>query len=324
MAHELDTMEDGRARMAYSGTETPWHGLGQQLTEDATLDVWHKEAGMDWNIIETPVLYKEDSFEGVVPGRKVLLRNDTGSPLAVVGDQYKVVQPGEVLDFFADLIDHLGFKMSTAGVLFGGRRFWALADTGRAAEILKNDTVKGNLLLTTACDGTLATTAQFTSIRVVCNNTLRIALGDNAQARLRVSHRTTFDPKSIKEQLGLIDTGWDRFISSITDMTKVELAPQEGADFLIKLLGDPALAVSDQSPAVARKAGAVFDLWQGAGMGSNLDGVQGTLWGLLNGVTEYVDYHTGHRTVDARMDNALWGSGEELKTKAFELAKEYV
>ncbi|MBN0134206.1 DUF932 domain-containing protein, partial [Pseudomonas aeruginosa] len=88
----------------------------------------------------------------------------------------QVVQPREVLEFYRDLTQVSGYELETAGVLKGGRKFWALARTGQNTSLKGNDLVNGYLLLATSCDGTLATTATPTTVRVVCNNTLTIAV----------------------------------------------------------------------------------------------------------------------------------------------------
>jgi phage/plasmid-like protein (TIGR03299 family) len=95
-----------------------------------------------------------------------------------VSQRFQEVQPMEILHFYRDLTEQSGFELETAGVLKGGKKFWALARTGQSSALKGKDVSNGYILLATACDGTLATTAQFTSIRVVCNNTLAIALKD--------------------------------------------------------------------------------------------------------------------------------------------------
>ncbi len=113
--------------------------------------------------------------------QRVLYRSDTHAPLSVVSQRYQEVQPMEILNFYKDLTEQSGFELETAGVLKGGRKFWALATTGQSTALKGKDVSNGYILLATACDGTLATTAQFTSVRVVCNNTLAIALrGQNS------------------------------------------------------------------------------------------------------------------------------------------------
>src|SRR3990167_8361757 len=173
MAHLIETM-------AYAGA-TPWHGLGNNLPKKQPIEIWQREAGMDWQILESPVHFKADSIGHLgsihsYPEQKVLYRSDTKSPLSVVSKRYHTVQPREVLEFYRDLTEVSGYELETAGILKGGRKFWALARTGQGAALKGNDQVNGYLLLATSCDGTLATTATPTTVRVVCNNTLTIAL----------------------------------------------------------------------------------------------------------------------------------------------------
>ena len=195
MAHLVETM-------AYVGS-APWHGLGNQLTENQPLEVWAKEAGMDWTIREAPVRFiaGNDAYTGSImtfPENKVLFRSDTNAPLSVVSQRYQVVQPSEILEFYRDLTEVSGFELETAGVLKGGRTIWALAKTGQSMALKGNDVTNGYILLATACDGTLATTAQFTSIRVVCNNTLAVALANGNRGVVKVPHNTSFDAQACR------------------------------------------------------------------------------------------------------------------------------
>ena len=125
MAHEITSM-------AFTGA-TPWHGLGNHLTEQQPIQIWLKEAGMDWTIEQSDVLFNADnSALHIRPyaDSKVLFRSDSLAPLSVVSNRYKVVQPHEVLNFYKDLVSAGGFELETAGVLKGGRKLWALAKTG--------------------------------------------------------------------------------------------------------------------------------------------------------------------------------------------------
>jgi phage/plasmid-like protein (TIGR03299 family) len=173
MAHLVETM-------AYVG-ETPWHGLGNQLTPKQPLNVWAKQAGMDWQIVESPVCFMTGKAGiSVASSRSTITRfcsvPTTRRRSRSSATRYKVVQPREILEFYRDLTEISGFELETAGVLKGGRKVWALARTGQSGALKGDDVTNGYVLLATACDGTLATTAQFTSVRVVCNNTLSIAL----------------------------------------------------------------------------------------------------------------------------------------------------
>lgn len=249
MAHEImNNTATGKAEMAYVG-KTPWHGLGQQLTENAPIEVWQKEAGFDWDILsaslcfKTPKQTKENGARRrtihKVPNREVLYRSDNLLPLSVVSNRYKEVQPKEVLEFFRDLVSTGGYKLNTAGILFGGQKFWALAEIGKSAKIAGVDEIGGYLLLATSCDGSLATTAALTSIRVVCNNTLGMSIYDvetgKSKHHLKVPHSRVFDADQVKKEMGLIQGSFDIFAEKANQMAKRRISDREASEWLIKL-----------------------------------------------------------------------------------------
>lgn len=314
MAHEL-TMNNGVAEMAFTGDRSKiWHGLGQELTPGSPLEVWAKEAGMNWEIESTALNFIDT--EGEVhdfEGQQVLYRSDTKAPLSVVSSRYKVVQPGEILEFFRSLVTDVGMELSTAGTLFGGKRMWALADTKQAVLLNgKQDIMKGYLLLTTSCDGTASTSAQFTSVRVVCNNTLGFAMSDKAEKKNRVttSHSTTFKPNEVKFQLGLYESAWDKFSKSMEQMTQIKVSSKDAYNDLLELFSVDA---SDPTPAEVRTVNEVHNLYLGAGKGADLAGQ--TVFGLLNSVTEQWDHHTGRNSSNILYSN-FWGRSDREKTAA--------
>ncbi|MBH1379504.1 DUF932 domain-containing protein [Stenotrophomonas maltophilia] len=305
--------------MAYTGAP-PWHDLGNRLPSNQAIDDWKKSAGMDWDIRESEVRYiTGDNGIGVInafPDQKVLYRSDTKAPLSVVGKSFKVVQPGEILEFYRDLTEVGGFELETAGVLRQGRKFWALAKTGQSTMLKGRDRVEGYLLLATACDGTLATTAQFTSVRVVCNNTLAIALGSNAGA-VKVPHRSQFNPDVVKRQLGITVSTWDPFVARMKALVECPVDPDSVDGLLRRVLTYPTpdgsgVAVNEQAYKVARA------LYDGAGKGADMKSARGTAWGVLSSVTEYVDHHRRARSDDHRRDAAWFGVGAQIKQRAWD------
>lgn len=310
--------------MAYVN-ETPWHGLGNQLTARQPLDVWARQAGMDWRIENADVRYVAGSENlgsiHAFPDQKVLYRSDTKAPLSVVSRRFQVVQPQEVLEFYRDLVGAGGYELETAGVLKGGKKLWALAKTGQSAMLKGRDRVYGYLLLATACDGTLATTAQFTSVRVVCNNTLAIALGDSTGA-VKVPHRSQFDPQAVKRQLGIAISSWDGFMVRMKALSECKVQDATVEAFLKRVLTYPVNQQSDgNSTAVNDRAlKAVQELYAGRGKGADMASASSTAWGLLNSVTEFVDHHRRARSNDHRLDAAWFGQGAALKQKAWDEA----
>ncbi|MGF6635088.1 DUF932 domain-containing protein [Paraburkholderia sp. MM6662-R1] len=314
--------------MAYIG-EQPWHGLGNQLSPNQPIEAWAAAARMNWTIEEAEVRFVAGSGGlgsiHAFPEQKVLYRSDTQEPLSVVSSRYQTVQPRAILEFYRDLTEVGGFQLETAGVLKSGRKLWALARTGQSVSLKGRDEVNGYLLLATACDGTLATTAQFTSIRVVCNNTLAIALGDSASA-IKVPHRSQFDADAVKRQLGIAISSWDAFMVRMKALSERKVKPETAEAYFRRVLtypvsdtqGNPATATND------RAIKAVHNLYAGRGKGSDLASASGTAWGLLNAVTEYVDHERRARSDDHRLDAALFGQGAALKQRAWNEALKLV
>lgn len=311
-------------QMAYAGSE-PWHGLGNHLPPKQPIDVWQKEAGMDWQILETPVRFMAESVGNLgsihsFPDQKVLYRSDSKEALSVVSNRYQVVQPREVLEFYRDLTEVSGYELETAGVLKGGRKFWALARTGQSTALKGNDQVNGYLLLATSCDGTLATTATPTTIRVVCNNTLTIAVNGATQA-IKVPHSTRFDAQAVKQQLGIAVSQWDGFMYRMRTLAERKVKSHEAMNYFLRVLCDVQPGSLDLSGLANERAlKKVQSLYDGQGRGAELEAAKGTAWGLLNAVTEYVDHERRARSTEYRMDSAWFGQGAVIKQRALDTA----
>lgn len=310
--------------MAYAGA-APWHGLGNRLAPKQPIEKWAREAGMDWNIESADVRFVAGndglgSFHAF-PDQKVLYRSDTKAPLSIVSSRYQVVQPREILEFYRDLTEVGGYELETAGVLKDGKKLWALARTGQSVSLNGRDEVNGYLLLATACDGTLATTAQFTSIRVVCNNTLQIALGDGAGA-VKVPHRSRFDAQAVKRQLGVAISSWDEFMYRMKALAERKVKPETAHEYFRRVLSYSSGSTADRSETSTndRAVKAASELFAGTGMGAELLSASGTAWGLVNAVTEYVDHRRRARSDDHRRDTAWFGAGASIKQKAWDEA----
>ena len=327
MAHMIDETT-GRAAIAYSGV-TPWHGLGQVLTPDSTIEQWTEQAGLGYTVLESLVEYKTPAVTGhqVWPDRKVLHRSDTGAALAVVSKDYKTVQPAEVMGFFQKLLDLGGFQMETAGALSQGRRVWALARVGDGAEVVDGDVIKPYLLLGTSYDGTMATIAKFTAIRVVCNNTITPAVNGTSdevdkgyiKSAVRVLHSERFDAEAVRLQLGIVANQFERFMVESRKLAHVHMSFSDADLFVKELLKPYHTGKLDVIDTKAYKR--VIELWQGRSIGSDLlysAGVSGSRWEMLNAVTQLVDHERG-RSDNTRLESAWFGTGSAIKNRALEL-----
>lgn len=374
MTHEISQM----AYVRRNKKDIPWHGLGNALSPRQPIEVWKEQAGMNWHIRQSPVRFviKDDISNNIssdnftqktsseeesadvaaaitadtsgtlksYESQKVLYRSDTLEPLSVVSQRYQVVQPGEILEFYKDLTEYAGYELETAGVLKGGRKFWALAKTGQSATIKGKDKVNGYLLLATSCDGTLATVATPTTVRVVCNNTLAVAMQEAddtyKSTAIRVPHNTKFDGEIIKKRLGIAVSHWNEFMYGMRQLAKRSIKDKEAQAYFRQVLcedDDPKTKnhhVSIDSnlhsyPYVSNKVGRAFineermlntvnSLYQGHGRGAEITGTQNTAWGLLCAITEYVDHERRARNTDNRLDSAWFGQGALIKQKALD------
>lgn len=339
MAHELD-MSNGRANFAYVGAPA-WHGLGFELEEGAPLERWREVAGLDWRALETPALYHFTPEGADAPellehdGRKVLVRSDTGAALANLSNDYRTVQPGDVLEFFRDLTDASSglFTLETAGSLFGGRRIWALARSRIELDIAgSGDIVKPYLLLATSLDGSMATLGRFTTTRVVCNNTLGMADRERGPA-IRIPHSTDFDATKVKAELGLIEDRSTQFLADANELARIQLPRADALEFFTELFGRetpafswPERAMTDAEldalpkPRLDRIERAL-EAFESA-PGAELPGARGTMWGAVNAVTFLADHDGRGKTAESRFNSAQFGDESARKAAAWNLAGE--
>jgi phage/plasmid-like protein (TIGR03299 family) len=250
----------------------------------------------------------------VVDDKLVLFRSDTLAPLGVVSDGYKVVQPADVLELFREWAAAGGVTIESAGVLFGGKRYFA---TAKLSETVSLDGSGDKLVLyalfSTSADGSLASEVRLVTIRVVCNNTLRLALGTGAA--YRVTHRSVFSIETAKSVIESANQEFGAFMQMARDLAHIKMQAEEAEHMTVKLLAKSSEAVARESAAFDK----IMSLFNGAGKGSNFESAHDTAWGWLNAVTEYADHHVRARSDENRKAAALWGAGDALKQKALSL-----
>lgn len=322
MAHNLD-QSTGKPAMAYVGKE-PWHGLGEKLKPGESIETWVKAACLEWGILREPVRYLFKNKIREMSDRQVLIRSDNGAPLSIVSDSYCIFQPKEVVEFYRDLITGSAFSLETAGALDEGRKVWGLARSNLTKNILDTkDSINAFLLLASSCDKSLATTVAFTSVRVVCNNTLDFAMseikGNTSKKCLKINHNLQFDADEVKSQLGLIDNSWGNFIKNVEILAKTTVEKNDVEKYFACLF----LSGKKDNEKISKNALVEIQNLQSALVncpGQNLPTAKDTAWGLVNAVTYYVDHKRKSNNQSARLDSAWFGSGALLKDKAWDTA----
>jgi len=329
MSHDIE-ITNGQADIAYVG-ETPWHSLGQNLQPGQPIEVWAKSAGLAHTVERALVEYKVGDEMLAYGDRLVLYRSDNNKPLGVVGKDYKTVQPQQILDFFAKLAEHNGFTLETAGALGGGKRVWALAKVSDGATVVNQDLVKPYVLLATSYDGTLATTARFTTVRVVCANTLGFATEELGET-VKVPHSREFSIEDTRLNLGIAFNAFDKFLIDARRLAQREVNERFAVEFLKSLLPagvstktqkDGTKLVTPLPVEETKAYQSIMALFKGEAIGHGLPEARGSAWSLLNAVTQHYDHVSG-KNADTRLSAAWFGAGAAYKSKARDMLLEVV
>jgi len=313
MVHNLN-MTNGKASMMYV-REAPWHRLGTRLERPATAAEAIEAAGLGFTVEKRSL--KTEAPELSVRGHFATIRTDTSEVLGVVGSRYVPIQNKDAFVTFDALVGEGEAIYHTAGVLGKGERIWILAKLPEYIQVNGDDIVEKFLLLTNAHDGSGAVRVKLTPIRVVCENTLTIALS-GAEQEVRIRH-TAEAPSRMKEAheiLGLTNKLYDELDHIFNRMSEKDVNATMLNDYVKRIFPDPP-EMENLSRTTAFR-GKVLDL---AETGRGVELAKGTLWGAYNAVTEYVDHYRQPNADDpARLKSIWFGSGERIKKQAFMVA----
>jgi phage/plasmid-like protein (TIGR03299 family) len=313
MAHMVE-MIDGVAQMAYRSSKgKPWHGLGTPVGDDMSPFEMMKAAGLDWEVqkVDTFIRYKGDN---VKTGQQALVRSTDGKILTQVGPGWNPVQNAEAFEFFTDFVSKGDMAMDTAGSLKDGRIVWALADVRDGFSLFGGDEVKGYLLFSNPHQYGKSIDVRFVLERVVCNNTLTIALAETGQPAVRVNHRSIFDADRVKELLGLSHRKVETFKEAAEFLGSKQYGQKDLEKYFGAIFGESTKEDKLLSP-TAERALKVVETQPGA------EFQKGSFWQMFNAVTYLTDHELG-RSNDTRMTSAWFGANAKRKVEALNLAVE--
>lgn len=331
--------------MMFVGSEgLPWHGLGQsvesaQHAADAIIN-----AGLAWTV-RTEGIVTTSGLE-IRDGRRcrAIVREDRNEVLGVTGSRYKPIQNVQAFDFLDSLAVSGVMKYHTAGSLGKGERIWILGKLDGEITIPKtNEVINKYILFSNSHDGTSAGRALLTPIRVVCQNTLSLAIGKakrDGEPGIVIRHTGELRSKIEEAQriLGLSLRGYDDFEGQVRLAARTRISDAQRKAYFRSLFGPKPVAnqedgtadeVSTQTRKVLERLETLFQ----SGRGNDEKGVRGSVWAAYNAVTEQVDWHSGVRLQGAKKGDetaarsnrlaSIWfGDGAKLKEKAWTLALE--
>ena len=325
MSHNL-LMQNGQASMFYID-EVPWHGLGIRLDQPATAQEAIAAARLDWKVVKLPLFAGSkripvtDRFAVVRRTGDLIQRTDPVR--GVVSNEYTPLQNHQAFQFFDPIVGQDAAIYHTAGALGNGERVWILAKLPGHIRVAGDDITEKYLLLSNSHDGKSSVTIKFTPVRVVCQNTLTLALDDgpawHRTSAWRVAHHGDIRQKlkQAHEMLGLIHDRFADMEQTFQAMSRVKLDGGRLGEYLTAVYPDS--AEPDKQLLVQRDRG-WSEFFFDQGKGNRLAGVEGTLWAGFNGVTEWIDHRKTRQNANQRLNSAWFGDSARIKSRAFSVA----
>ena len=300
MAHELET-QNGVASFA-SFREPAWHGLGTVFTDEKTTAEMLAAANLNnWNVrlvdVEIPNTLSSDKEYQYVVRTNPTDKSQTDI-LGVVGERYHVLQNEDLFSFGDNILDG-GGRWETAGSIRGGRVVFGSLALERETVLDPNgvaDKVKTYLLINTSHDGSIAIQASITPVRVVCANTLNLALGskkNKIKQSFKIRHTQTANGKVqiAREALGLANAYMDSFDVMAKAMIEKEITAQQFNDIVLAAYPKPEKDSKGSSKKWENKIDLINDIYTGEFNGM----IANTAWGAFNALTERLDWHRSAR-----------------------------
>lgn len=312
MAHMVETM-------AYAG-QVPWHGLGKKVPADLSPEQMLEAADLDWTVQKVPAFAKVND-ENVNVGWSALIRSSDNRILDVVSNDWNPVQNHEAFQFFNEYCEAGDMEMHTAGSLKSGQIVWALAKVKESFELFKGDQVDSYLLFTNPHKFGQCIDVRFTPIRVVCNNTLTLALKQKEERVIKKNHRTVFDASTVKEQLGIATHKLAKYKEMAEFLGSKRYTQEKLKEYFNEVF--PVLVYNKekgpQRKELSKSATRALEVVH-TQPGANF--AEGSWWQAFNAVTFLTDHEIG-KTADSRLQSAWFGANKNLKIKALETAVEY-
>lgn len=314
--------------MMYVG-KPPWHKLGTALVKPATAAEAIRAAQLDWTVIKAPLQCELEHRLLPVPNRFAVVRSDLPDDaprpiLGIVGNQYTPLQNRDAFSWFDEIVGEGAAIYHTAGALGDGERVWILAKLPGEIRVVGDDVADKFLLLSNSHDGSASVQVKFTPIRVVCQNTLTMAL--RSGPTVRIAHTRDLKQRMIsaRMKLGIIQKQFGRLEAGFRRMAKVQVTGDRLTKYLELVL--PAPADEENTRAIRRvalarqKSAELFE----TGRGNTLPQVRGSLWAAYNAVTEFVDYYQPGGGGERRLDSVWFGDGYLTKARAYRVAAHHV
>lgn len=307
MTMNLRDMVKANATMFATNRENAWNGIGTLVAEAKTSAEAIELANLNWQVQPKPVIYN-----GEETGYFMNVRDDTDKVLGVVGKRYKVVQNAEAFDFMDELLGE-GVTYESAGSLQGGKRIWLLAKMPEAD--LLGDKVEPYMVFTNNHDGFGSVKVAMTPTRVVCQNTLTLAL-NNAKRTWNARHSGSISAKKQDaiETLNFATAYMENLKEFADKYATIKIA---GPEF--NLFNEYLFPVTDDMGARKEESQLMLrDCLESCYVEEDLGNIRGTAWGVINAVADMVSHRVPARITDSYRENRFMSlvDGEDTMKRA--------
>lgn len=302
--------------------QEPWHRLGTKLDSPPTSAEAIGAAKLDWRVKKVPLYAIEGGGVAAVANRfAVVPEHRWGKPdcpiFGVVGKDYTPLQNADAFAFFDSIVGMKAAIYHTAGALGDGQRVWVLAKLPGEIRVVGDDVSHKYLLLANGHDGNTAVQMKFTPVRVVCKNTLSLALDTGPTVSVHHGWNFVGRMEDAKKALGLITDRFTRLEREFKSMASVQMSKELLATYLKAVFPDPPKTGNDRTQrAILRDREESARLFE-TGPGNGLADVKDTLWAAFNGVTDHVDHFRGNYKPQQRLQSVWFGRGYQIKARAY-------
>lgn len=294
--------------------EKPWHGLGTKVEEAPTSTDALRLAGLDWQVIQEPIY--TDTGERI-SGYKANVRDSDRKVLGVVTDRYKIIQNQEAFAFTDSLLGE-GVRYETAGALQEGKKVWLLARLPREY-IISGERISPYLVFSNTHDGSGAVKVALTPIRVVCNNTLNLAL-NTASRSWSMIHTGNIKNKvwEAKNTLFMAEEYMEKLGKEFENLRKQKLSDQQVKEYIELLLPMEKNATAMQSKNIMKLRNDMRSRYYDA---PDLKDVGNNAYRFINAVSDFATHSQPLRRTANYIENLFMRTmdGNPMIDKAYQL-----
>lgn len=320
MAHNINLdVLTGKHNFVSSNNEVAWHGLGTTLPNKfLTSKQVLEHVRMDFDVALVPAYAKIDGKFVEIPNTRATYRKDLNLPFGAVGTKYTVVQNMDAFAFFDSIIESGEAIYETAGLLGGGERIFLCAKMPNYITIDgTNDVTSVYVVLTMSHDGTGAVKAMITPIRVVCANTLRMAI-NAANNTVNIRHTASASARlsEASKVLGITNN----YITECNDiLNKLAKTPIDNK-FADMVIGKIFAGTVDENGKASTKSANIIEAVKNDYLtGIGQVGIIGTAYGLFNGITHYFDHTARTKDNESKFISSFGGKISSDRDKTFNL-----